>query len=196
MTTRSLSTTPVPTAPPVPRAGQPAPARGACSLAVARLVMAGVFLWAFLDKTFGLGYSTPSGKGWIDGGSPTRGFLGALDHGPFTATLRSWAGNPFADWLFMVGLLGIGLALLLGIGLRVAAVGGVLMLAMMWIAEWPPARHTDHGALTRSTNPLLDYHVVYAVLLVVLAATAAGDRWGLGRWWASLDLVRRAPWLR
>ena len=30
------------------------------------------FLWAFLDKAFGLGYATPSGNAWINGGSPTR----------------------------------------------------------------------------------------------------------------------------
>jgi thiosulfate dehydrogenase [quinone] large subunit len=33
------------------------------------------FLWAFLDKTFGLGFATESGKGWLDGGSHTEGFL-------------------------------------------------------------------------------------------------------------------------
>ncbi|MFI6408114.1 hypothetical protein ACIBJH_38465, partial [Streptomyces sp. NPDC050548] len=30
-----------------------------------RLLTGFVFLWAFLDKTFGFGYATPSGKGWI-----------------------------------------------------------------------------------------------------------------------------------
>src|ERR1044072_1320309 len=47
----------------------------AYSFASLRLLTGFAFLWAFLDKTFGLGYATPSGKGWIDGGSPTKGFL-------------------------------------------------------------------------------------------------------------------------
>ncbi len=40
-----------------------------------RLALGFEFLWAFLDKTFGLGYSTPSTQASINGGSPTKGFL-------------------------------------------------------------------------------------------------------------------------
>ncbi len=38
--------------------------------AVLRISMGFVFVWAFLDKTFGLGYGTPSAR-LINGGSPT-----------------------------------------------------------------------------------------------------------------------------
>ncbi|MFI6409868.1 hypothetical protein ACIBJH_47555, partial [Streptomyces sp. NPDC050548] len=37
----------------------------AYAFASLRLLTGFVFLWAFLDKTFGFGYATPSGKGWI-----------------------------------------------------------------------------------------------------------------------------------
>ena len=40
-----------------------------------RLALGWIFLWAFLDKLFGLGHSTPSTGAWINGGSPTKGFL-------------------------------------------------------------------------------------------------------------------------
>lgn len=110
--------------------------------------------------------------------------------------LRDWAGTGWADGLFMLALLGIGLALLFGVGLRPAAVAGTILLVLMWIAEWPPARTASDGTATSSTNPLLDYHLVYLVAIVVLAAFAAGDTWGLGRRWAKLDLVRRNSWLR
>ena len=43
------------------------------------------------------------------------------------------------DWLFMIGLLGIGVALLLGVALRPAAASGALLVMMMWFAVWPPA---------------------------------------------------------
>ncbi|ULR55472.1 DoxX family membrane protein [Streptomyces deccanensis] len=168
----------------------------AYSLASLRLLTGFVFLWAFLDKTFGLGYATQSGKGWIDGGSPTKGFLGSVAVGPMESTFHSWAGDPWADWLFMLGLLGIGLALTAGVALRLTAVAGTVMMALMWVAEWPPARHLSDGSPSMSTNPFAEYHVVYAVALVVLAATAAGDTLGLGRAWAGLPLVRRSPWLR
>jgi thiosulfate dehydrogenase [quinone] large subunit len=96
----------------------------------------------------------------------------------------------------MLGLLGIGVALTAGVALRLAAVAGTVMMALMWIAEWPPAQHLSDGSPSMSTNPFAEYHLVYAVVMVVLAATAAGNTLGLGRFWAGLPLVRRSPWLR
>ncbi|KUN75167.1 DoxX family membrane protein [Streptomyces griseoruber] len=168
----------------------------AYALASLRLLTGFVFLWAFLDKTFGFGWATPSGKGWIDGGSPTKGFLGSVAVGPMESTFHSWAGDPWADWLFMLGLLGIGLALVAGVALRLAAVAGTAMMALMWIAEWPPAKHLSDGTASMSTNPFADYHVIYAVALIVVAAAAAGDTLGAGRLWAGLPFVRDHSWLR
>ncbi|MFF9624633.1 hypothetical protein [Streptomyces griseosporeus] len=174
----------------------PATATGAYAFAALRLLTGFVFLWAFLDKTFGFGYATPSGKGWIDGGSPTKGFLSGVAAGPMESTFHSWAGDTWADWLFMLGLLGIGTALTAGIALRLAAVAGTAMMALMWVAEWPPARHLSDGSASMSTNPFADYHLVYAVALIALAAVGAGATWGLGERWARLPLVEHHPWLR
>jgi thiosulfate dehydrogenase [quinone] large subunit len=160
-----------------------------------RLLTGFVFLWAFLDKTFGFGYATGSGKGWIDGGSPTKGFLSGVAAGPMESTFHDWAGAGWADWLFMLGLLGIGLALLSGVALRLAAAAGTAMMALMWIAEWPPAKHLSDGSLSMSTNPFADYHLVYAVVLIALAAAGAGATWGLGKVWARLPFVSRTRWL-
>ena len=161
------------------------------TLAGLRIATGFVFLWAFFDKLFGLGYSTPSERAWINGGSPTKGFLGSIEAGPFASTFRSIAGDWWVDWLFMVGLLAVGLAVMLGVGLRLAAVSGTVLVALMWIAEWHPARFTSAGEPTGSTNPLVDYHVIYALALIVIAVTAAGDRWGLGQAWRRLPIVRR-----
>ncbi|MGW3095299.1 hypothetical protein ACWDCC_17855 [Streptomyces sp. NPDC001102] len=168
---------------------------GAHVLAGLRLLTGFVFLWAFLDKTFGFGYATPSGKGWIDGGSPTKGFLSSVAAGPMESTFHDWAGAGWADWLFMLGLLGIGLALMSGVALRLAAVAGTLMMALMWMAEWPPAKHLSNGAPSMSTNPFVDYHVIYAVVMIALAVVGAGATWGLGRLWARLPFVSRNRWL-
>ena len=170
--------------------------RAARPLAVLRITTGLVFLWAFVDKAFGLGYSTPSERAWFSGGSPTKGFLGHVQVGPFESTFQSWAGAAWADWLFMIGLLAIGVALVLGVGLRIAAVSTAVMMLLMWAAEWPLAQHTSTGEATGSTNPLLDYHVLYAIVAIVLAYAAAGDTWGLGRWWAALPFVRDNQWLR
>ncbi|MDQ0402329.1 hypothetical protein J2S50_000878 [Streptomyces sp. DSM 40167] len=47
-----------------------------------------------------------------------------------------------------------------------------------------------------STNPFVDYHIVYAAVLVVLATASAGDAVGLGRPWSRLPIVRDRMWLR
>jgi thiosulfate dehydrogenase (quinone) large subunit len=145
--------------PTLPLADAP-PARGAAVtsitakfLAVFRVAVGFVFLWAFLDKTFGLGYATPSAKAWINGGSPTKGFLSGVAAGPLESTFHSWAGAPWADWLFMAGLLGIGLALTLGVALRIAAASGTVMMLFMWAAEWPLAKHTSARWPTSPPGP-------------------------------------------
>ena len=154
-------------------------------LAALRLSLGWVFLWAFIDKMFGLGMATPAKGAWIDGGSPTKGFLGKAVSGPFEGFYHSIAGAAWADWLFMTGLAAIGAALLLGIGMRVAAAAGSLLLVMMWTAVLPP-----------ENNPFMDDHLVYAGVLIVLALTAAGDTLGLGKLWSRLSIVKRLPWLK
>jgi thiosulfate dehydrogenase [quinone] large subunit len=164
-------------------------------LAVFRVMLGFEFLWAFLDKTFGFGYATPAARAWINGGSPTKGFLSNVAVGPLESTFHTWAGAAWADWLFMIGLLGIGIALIFGIGLRAAAVSGTLMMLGMWAAEWPLAKFTSAGEPSMSTNPIVDYHIIYALGLIALALTYAGHTWGLGRLWAKLPFVHRHRWL-
>ena len=165
------------------------------AIATVRVGTGFLFLWAFLDKTFGLGYSTPSSRAWIHGGSPTKGFLSSVAVGPFQSAFHSWAGQGWADWLFMLALLGIGAALILGIGLRTAAVAGTLLVAMMWFAVYPPARYDATGAATGSTNPFVDEHVMDALALLAIAAFGTASSWGLGAWWSKLPLVSKHRWL-
>ncbi|WP_239311971.1 DoxX family membrane protein [Plantactinospora mayteni] len=150
-----------------------------------RLALGWTFLWAFLDKVFGFGFANESKAAWINGGSPTKGFLAFGAEGPFQGLYHDIAGAAWADVLFMVGLLAIGVALLAGIGLRVAAVAGGLLYVLMWTVVLPP-----------ENNPFLDEHLVNAALLAGLALVGAGDTWGLGRIWARLPIVRRQPWLK
>ncbi|MUL41531.1 DoxX family membrane protein [Streptomonospora sp. PA3] len=153
--------------------------------AAARLAIGWTFLWAFLDKLLGLGFATPVAGSWVEGGSPTRGFLAEATAGPLSGIYQSFAGAAWADWLFMLGLLGIGLAFLLGIGMRIGAASGALMLVLMWSAVLPP-----------ENNPFMDDHLIMALTMVGLALIHAGDTAGLGRRWAALPIVRRYPALR
>jgi thiosulfate dehydrogenase [quinone] large subunit len=153
------------------------------------------FLWAFLDKTFGLGYSTPSAQAWIHGGSPTKGFLSGANVGPFQGIFRSLASVPGMDWLFMAGLLGVGLAFILGVAIRPAAVSGAVMLALMWAAVWVPAKVAG-GQPSGSTNPIVDEHIVGIFGFIVVGALASWGAGYLGRKWSSLRIVKSFPWLR
>lgn len=152
--------------------------------AITRIGLGFVFLWAFLDKMFGLGFATPAERAVVNGGSPTTGFLSGVE-GPFASTFNAIAGQPWADWLFMAGLLGIGVALIAGVAMRIAAVAGALMLVLMWLAVLPMVN-----------NPVIDDHIIYALVLVGLAAANAGDTWGLGKYWAKLPLVQRYGFLK
>jgi thiosulfate dehydrogenase [quinone] large subunit len=168
----------------------------AYALAATRTLLGFVFLWAFFDKAFGWGYATPAAKSWVNGGSPTKGFLKGVSAGPMESTFHSWAGNGLVDWLFMLGLLGIGIGLVSGVALKLTAAAGTAMMAFMWIAEWPLARHTSAGAATMSSNPIVDYHVMFAAIMIALAVSAAGTAFSLGRLWARLPFVSRNGWLR
>lgn len=159
-----------------------APAAGYV-LGLLRIAIGWYFLWAFLDKTFGLGYSTPSEGAWIDGGSPTTGYLSAVE-GPFGSLFNDLAGQTWVDWLFMIGLLGIGVALILGIGMWIAAGSAAVLLLLMYAASLP-----------LETNPIIDDHVTQAITVVALAMLGAGRYLGLGRAWQRLTVVREHPWL-
>jgi thiosulfate dehydrogenase [quinone] large subunit len=164
------------------------------ALAALRIATGLVFFWAFLDKAFGLHYATSSAKSWINGGSPTKGFLSSVEVGPLSSTFHSMAGDTWVNWLFMLGLLGIGIGLIAGVALRITALTGALMMAMMWLAEFPLAQHTNAGEPSGSSNPLMDSHLIYAIVMVVLAATYAGNTWGLGKLWARLPFVNQHRW--
>jgi thiosulfate dehydrogenase [quinone] large subunit len=168
------------------------------ALATLRIAFGLTFLWAFVDKLLALGYSTgwdTTGQhldrfgpaAWIHGGSPTEGFLkfGVSQDNWFHGFYNSIGGTVWADWLFMLGLLGIGVALTLGAGMRLAAIAGVVLYALIWAASFPLAN-----------NPLIDEHVLGVISVVVLALTLAGDTWGLGTWWARTEAVRKYPILR
>lgn len=150
-----------------------------------RIALGWVFLWAFLDKLFGLGFATERDASWINGGSPTEGFLSFATKGPFADAFASLAGYAVTDWLFMLGLAGIGLTLITGVGVRIGAISGAVMVTLMWAAAlWP------------ENNPFLDDHLVYAGLLVMLALTDAGRTLGLGGIWAKVPFVQRHGWLK
>lgn len=158
--------------------------KGWHALALTRILLGFVFLWAFVDKTFGLGYATEPAKAWVNGGSPTAGFLMGASHGtgPFAGLFKTLSDMPGVDALFMFGLLGLGVSLILGVCLRISAIAGTTMLVLMWMA-----------ALPLDNNPVIDEHIIYAAVLWTVALSRR--EWSLTDWWLSIDTVKKNKWL-
>jgi len=152
--------------------------------AAVRLALGWTFMWAFVDKLLGLGYSTTSENAWINGGSPTSGFLSYATAGPLAGLYQDLSGSAAVDALFMLAVLMLGVALILGIGMKIAAIAGSALMLLMWSSRLPP-----------ENNPLIDDHIVYMVALIFLAFMGAGRWFGLGKWWSEQPVVRRFPLL-
>jgi thiosulfate dehydrogenase [quinone] large subunit len=162
-----------------------------------RIAMGWTFLWAFLDKAFSLGFATGRnpdtgaidffGKAaWIHGGSPTDGALTFALRGPFKSLYGGLIGQTWIEWVYMASMLLIGAALILGIGTRLAALGGIAWLGIFYTATaiWP------------DNNPSLDEHLVYIIVLAGIAYVGAGRYLGLQRYWERMSLVKRFPILK
>lgn len=153
-----------------------------------RLLLGWSFLWAFLDKFFGLGFATCRAgdsssidfgcdAAMINGGSPTFGFLTFATPGSHTGDLFDWMAPSasdsinLADIAFMAVLLLGGVALMVGIGVRIAAIGGAVLMAFMFFAGdvWP------------DNNPINSSHVIEMVAFLGIATVGAG-KFSLQRW--------------
>lgn len=160
-----------------------------------RISLGLIFFWAFIDKLFGLGFTTcrqETGEivrgcsaAVIEGGSATMGFLKFGTSGPLASFYQSLAGNGFIDFLFMAGLLGIGVALILGIGMRIATISGMILLLMMWSAALPPEHH-----------PFLDDHIIYSIALIGIYIANTTQVLGFGKKWSKTKLVKQYSWLQ
>jgi len=171
------------------------PRAGAVVLALLRIGLGLLYLWAFVSQGFGITYantdkSAPAGasidygwhfdvdtsRGWISSGfshSPTAGYVDSM-HGPLAFIPQDLpTGLDDFGWMFAIG--GLGVALTLGIGMKIAGWGGFALNLLIWFSSFPP-----------TSNPLLDgEHMAFALSLLLLMFLHAGNYWGLGRWWSA-----------
>ena len=143
-----------------------------------RLTMAWTFLYAGLHQILDPNWSV---AGFL---SHTKTF-----HDVYAVfTTPTW--SPPITMLVEYGHLLIGLSLLFGLMVRVSASFGVLLMLMYWTA------HMDFPYIENTNNFILDYHLVYAGVLVYLIVKQAGHVWGLDGWAERLPLFREYPSLR
>jgi thiosulfate dehydrogenase (quinone) large subunit len=155
--------------------------------ALTRIALGWIFLWAFLDKTFGLGLATLKENAWINGGSPTTDFFTNAVAGPFADFFSSLAGVVWVDWVFMLGMFLVGIGLILGIAMRLSGFFGGVIMVLMYAAT---------ASLPLENNHFVDDHIINALILFAFAFSDTGETLGLGKRWKRTRFVRKFPLLR
>jgi thiosulfate dehydrogenase [quinone] large subunit len=92
--------------------------------------------------------------------------------GPVASIAHDLAGRSWVDWVFMIGIAAIGVALILGVCVRIASVAGALVMVALWLTTLP-----------LGDNPFVNQYLIYALVLVGLTATGVGLRYSLAPWW-------------
>lgn len=152
------------------------------SLISLRFVMAWIFLQAGIEKLLD---PTWSAESFLLNAVP--------EANPFVALWPMMAGNPIVDGLVVYGQIGIGLALLLGLFFRFAALMGGLQMLLFWAAHLEAGLlqglPVDHGYFINS-------NIVYIAILFGLGVFNAGKIYGLDQKIEQVEIVRKHPKLR
>ena len=143
-----------------------------------RFTMAWTFLYAASHQVFDPKFSV---AGFL---SHTKTF-----HDVF-AVFTTPSLAPTITFLVSYGHLLIGLSLAVGLLVRVSASFGILLMLMYWTA------HMDFPYIENTNNFIVDYHLVYAGVLVYLIAKRAGHVWGLDGLVEQMPFIERHPVLR
>ena len=148
-------------------------------VAVLRIGVGIIFLWAGLDKLLGSGPNGFSAAGFL--AHATGGTLGwpfvtgpAADGTIYNPTHAFWvslsqnaAAMSVVNSLVVFGELAIGLCLVLGLATRFAAAMGTLMMLFFFVAAW------------EFSNGIVNQHLTYALICATIAGLGAGKYYGL-----------------
>jgi thiosulfate dehydrogenase (quinone) large subunit len=106
--------------------------------------------------------------------------------GPLAGFFGSLAGQTWVDWAYMLSMLLIGTALMIGVATRLAAIGGIAWMGIFYLAT----------AIKPEFNPFMDEHIISMLVLAGLVYLGAGRYLGLQERWERLAVVKRSPVLR
>src|SRR3989338_3311670 len=147
------------------------------SLFVLRVAMGWIMLYAGVTKV-------------IDPSWSSAGYLkGAKTFASFFQWFLQPGVLPITDFINEWGLTLLGVSLILGIGVRLSSVLGALLMMLYYfpVLEFPKVGLHDY---------IVDYHVIYALVLFFLASARAGRVYGLENWCSNLPVCRNFPRLR
>lgn len=136
-----------------------------------RMAMAWTFLYAASHQVFEPGWSA---TGFLAHTKTFHGFFQVFT-GPVTGPITSF----LVEW----GHLLIGLSLLLGLFTRASSVAAIVLMVLYWMA------HMDFPYISDTNNFLVDFHLVYGLVLWLIVVRHAGHVWGLDAWVARARVV-------
>ena len=96
---------------------------------------------------------------------------------------------PIINFINEWGLTLIGVSLILGLFVRISSFSGALLMILYYfpVLDFPKA-----GA----SGFLVDEHIIYILVFLLLAGLRAGSFWGLENWCANLPICSKFPKLR
>lgn len=146
-------------------------------LILLRLSMGWLFFYAGITKILNPAWSA---GGYLNGAKTFTVFyqwLASPEILPYT--------NFFNEW----GLTLIGVALILGVFVRLSSTLGAIMMVLYY---FPILTFPKVGA----NSYIIDEHIIYVLVFLFLGAIGAGRNWGLENWCSNLPICRRYPTLR
>lgn len=136
-----------------------------------RISMGWVFLFAAIRQIPNPDWSA---VGFLSGATTFPAFFELMATPPFLPII-----NALIPWVHLL----IGLALILGIGVRLGAIAGAALMFLYYLPRLD-------GFMVGPNNFIVEYHLVYTFAIVYLAAVHAGRVFGLEGWLANRPETR------
>lgn len=148
-------------------------------LGLLRIFFGFEFLWAFLDRFFGLGIATAPENSFLAGAPQTEGYLtyvtnpnspfAFIFNGPDALLLQF---GILVDIAYMGMLLVGGITLISGIGVRIGGSATFIFFFSVWLATFPP-----------EFNPFIEAHFLQMWILLFFVISKSGYWLGFGERW-------------
>ncbi len=161
-------------------------------VALLRIVVGIIFFWAGTDKFLTnfsaagfLGHATGGSLGWpFVTGTPDPKAIYNPTHDFWVSLSQNAGAMSVVNVLVVAGEIGIGIALILGLATRFAAIMGALMMLLFFFAAWS------------FSNGIVNEHLTYLVVCLAIAGLGAGKYYGLDGWAAGVSFARTSHWFR
>jgi thiosulfate dehydrogenase (quinone) large subunit len=128
-----------------------------------RISMGWLMLYAGLTKILNPNWSA---DGYMKGAKTFAGFYNLLTQPNILPVI-----NFINEW----GLTLLGISLILGVFVRFSSVLGALLMLLYYFPVLSFPKISTHGFL-------VDEHIIYALVLLLLASIKAGRVWGVDKW--------------